>query len=138
MNRPFISFFVHYAQMINESKASLIDVTNELKTCQKEAKTARELRTTVARLQAEILKAGEMIIRLRRRLIDFAGITSGEAQEELKNAARTEELKSKYSDFELSSRSIREGPIFRKSSIFERRDVESSGLIFCIALSTYS
>ncbi|KAK7573363.1 hypothetical protein V9T40_010554 [Parthenolecanium corni] len=93
-------------KMINESKASLIDVTNELKTCQKEAKTARELRTTVARLQAEILKAGEMIIRLRRRLIDFAGITSGEAQEELKNAARTEELKKLKHSLEIQSTSL--------------------------------
>lgn len=81
--------------MIFEDKAALIDITNELHTSQREAKVAKELRTKVVRLQTEIIKAGEMIIRYHRRLSELIRPVSDGTQHELLRTAYKEEVERK-------------------------------------------
>lgn len=71
-----------------------MDVTNELKANQKEARAAKDLRGQVTELQAEILKAGELIIRYRRRLSDYMCTPPENTQHEMFRAAYIEEVKS--------------------------------------------
>lgn len=73
-----------------------MDITNELKITQKEAKAAKDLRSTVAEYQTEILKAGEMIIRYRCRQADFIKTTPESTQQDLIHSAYVEEVESTY------------------------------------------
>ena len=67
-----------------------------MNTSQREAKAAKELRPKVAKLQAEILKAGEMIVRYHRRLSELIRPSSDGAQRELMHAAYTDEINRKF------------------------------------------
>jgi hypothetical protein len=62
---------------------------------QREAIAAKELRPKVARLQAEILKAGEMIVRYHRRLSELIRPASDGTQHELMQAAYKAEIERK-------------------------------------------
>lgn len=89
--------FVHArGQILHQTQANIVDLSNELKLYQKEAKAAKELRLVVADLQTEILKAGELIATYRNKLIEYIPLTTNHVQQEMMSATYLEELESMY------------------------------------------
>ncbi|XP_065217952.1 hamartin isoform X2 [Planococcus citri] len=57
-------------KQLNDTRATLCDITNDLESCRKDAMEAKDLRRTIAELQHEMTKAGELITLYRNRLIE--------------------------------------------------------------------